>query len=29
VLQGAPELTSVARDAGERMLRVADSLTKG
>ena len=29
VLQGAPELTSVARDAGERMVRVADSLAKG
>ena len=28
VLQGAPELTSVARDARERMLRVADSLSK-
>jgi hypothetical protein len=29
VVQGAPELTSVARDARERMLRVADSLAKG
>src|SRR5688572_9051979 len=29
VLQGAPELTSVARDARERMVRVADSLAKG
>jgi uncharacterized protein (DUF302 family) len=28
VLQGAPELTSVARDARERMLRVAESLSK-
>ena len=28
VLQGAPELTSVARDARERMLRVADSLSR-
>ena len=27
-LQGAPELTSVARDAGNRMQRVADSLSK-
>ena len=27
-LQGAPELTSVAHDARERMLRVADSLSK-
>lgn len=29
VLQGAPELTSVARDARERMVRVGDSLAKG
>ena len=28
VLQGAPELTSVARDARDRMQRVADSLSK-
>ena len=28
VLQGAPELASVARDARERMLRVADSLSR-
>lgn len=28
VLEGAPELKSVARDAHERMLRVADSLSK-
>ena len=28
VLQGAPELTSVARDARERMLRVTASLSK-
>ena len=28
VLDGAPELKSVARDARERMLRVADSLSK-
>ena len=28
VLQGAPELTSVARDARNRMQRVADSLSK-
>ena len=28
VLQGAPELTDVARDARERMLRVAESLSK-
>ena len=28
VLQGAPELASVARDARQRMLRVADSLSK-
>ena len=28
VLQGAPELASVARDARERMLRVADSLAR-
>jgi uncharacterized protein (DUF302 family) len=28
VLQGAPELTSVARDARERMVRVAESLAK-
>ena len=28
VLQGAPELTSVARDARERMARVAESLAK-
>ena len=28
-LQGAPELTSVARDARERMVRVAESLAKG
>ena len=28
VLDGAPELRSVARDARERMLRVADSLAK-
>ena len=27
-LQGAPELASVARDARERMLRVADSLSR-
>jgi hypothetical protein len=29
VLHGAPELTSVAHDAGERMARVAESLAKG
>ena len=29
VLQGAPELSSVARDARERMVRVAESLAKG
>ena len=29
VLQGVPELTSVARDARERMLRVAESLANG
>ena len=28
VLHGAPEVTSVARDAGNRMQRVADSLSK-
>jgi uncharacterized protein (DUF302 family) len=28
VLQGAPQLTSVARDARERMVRVAESLAK-
>ena len=28
-LQGAPELTLVARDARERMVGVADSLAKG
>ena len=28
-LEGAPELTAVARDARERMLRVAASLAKG
>jgi uncharacterized protein (DUF302 family) len=28
VLKGAPELASVARDARERMLRVADSLSR-
>lgn len=28
VVEGAPELKSVARDAHERMLRVADSLSK-
>jgi hypothetical protein len=28
VLDGAPELKSVARDARERMLRVAKSLSK-
>jgi hypothetical protein len=28
VLQGAPELSSVARDARERMVRVAESLAK-
>jgi uncharacterized protein (DUF302 family) len=28
VLEGAPELRSVARDAHERMLRVAESLSK-
>ena len=28
-LQGIPELSSVARDASERMVRVAASLTKG
>ena len=28
VLEGAPELTSVAHDARQRMLRVADSLAK-
>ena len=28
VLQGAPELASVARDARERMLRVAESLSR-
>src|SRR6187401_2368705 len=29
VLQGVPELSSVARDARERMVRVAESLQKG
>jgi uncharacterized protein (DUF302 family) len=29
VLQGVPELSSVARDARERMVRVAESLAKG
>ena len=29
VLQGAPQLTLVARDARERMVRVAESLAKG
>ena len=28
VMEGAPELGSIARDARERMLRVADSLSK-
>ena len=28
VLQHAPEVTAVARDARERMLRVADSLSE-